>query len=288
MAEADTALLEPDTAQAEELAPAEPETGVLSEDAETGTTAEQGEETEPETLTRAEAERLADERAAAARAELEAQRQSEMDQARAQWADQQAHQRRESAVKARSDATIGNLRNLAKWAYEQSEKGVDFGDIQFNQQVLNAIADPIKDMVAVEELDAAGRTHWQFLQKAVPDYRPTPQQVAAANRAVGAGDLGAYFQAQYDMTLQAGIELGRKQRDAELAKEAQERTKTDAVKATEAQRKAQGRPTPITGGGTPGAKRTYRTQQEVDGALYRGEIDTRTAREWLSKSLPYS
>jgi len=251
----DTAVLDmPDTGTAGDETPEldAPETDALLDSPETEQASEDGSETEPETLTREEAERLATEKVAAREKELaDAAAQSNAEALDA-WQKQQYEQSKTQAVQTRQNLATGELKDFAMWVYKQGEDGKNFDPSQINPKVIGRIAYQLEGMVFQAEYEALDAITADRIQKDHPDFRATPELTRQLERAIHTRDPKQMVEAKLDLMRAAMKETLLAEARAEVAAESEDTKKTDAMKAAEAKRTAQGRPTSTNGGAVPG------------------------------------
>ena len=244
----DTAVLDmPDTGIDEELAPADsPETEALLDSPETDQAAGDGSETEPETLSREEAERLAEERVAAREKELAEAREAENRAAIEKWQQQQYEQTRQKAAQSRQGLAAQQVQRLAQWAHEQGENGKD---LQFNPQVIGAIAQQIEEMTFLSEWEAINTTGSALLAKHFPNWKPAEPVARAMQQAAYSRDPARMVDGWFQYMTAAAKDSVRDGVRAEVEAELADKQKTDALKAPEAKRQQRSGPTPVSGGG---------------------------------------
>lgn len=288
MAGDNAAVLDPDNTLAEpeptpDLDLSEPEDALGGLEPDNGDEAAP-EPDEPETLSREEAERLAEERVAAREKELAEAREAENRAAIEKWQQQQYEAARSQAVQARQGAVAKSVQQLVQWAHEQGDKG---NELKFNPQAIDVIARGVEEMTFLAEWEAINTTGSALLAKHFPNWKPAEPVARAMQQAVYSRDPARMVDGWFQYMTAAAKDSVRDEVRAEVEAELADKQKTDALKAPEAKRQQRSGPTPVAGRGAPPGRRTFRTQQEVDMALFKNEIDSHTAREWLNKGLPY-
>lgn len=297
-AELDTAPVEVETTEAEEspesVLPEGTETDNGSEattDSDEPTSEEDDEEQEP--LTKEAVDKLLK----AERAKLEESYRQKQQNAQKQ-AEESANkaafsQRVTESARARSAATYQQIAGVVKDVMTRRDNGEE---IDLSPQWLMGIAAQQADAAFYDQDAAYASAFDAYVAKDAPDWRKPPEVSAAVERALhlppsDPNRIPQLFQARMDV-LRAAVREQiepklREEIEAEVRAELGAAGKTAAMKQNDAARAGQPKPTGV---GTTGGPRSvsFKTQQQVDMALYKGEINTSTARQWLSKGLPYS
>jgi len=242
-------------------------------------------EQETETLTREQAEQLAVERAEAAIAERETEWKSERERETYKREQQTAEVELNSAVFGKVDGLIG-------WVAKQIEDGRSVAEVRQarNPLVVQNIIEPLVAAVFSNQWQAQRSNFDAYVKSIAPDWKPSVELSKKLEQAVVSRDANQLQAAHWEYLADAvrSVEIP-KGMEAALKAEKEKSKPAKAVAKEQRDDELRDRPRPSAGGGAtaPGA-RNFKTQQEVDGALYRNEISTSIARQWLAKGLPYS
>lgn len=247
----DNAYVEPETTP--DVDPSEPEEPTYSEPENGDDTAPEPEE--PETLTREEADRIAAERVEAREQELLAEREAESRAAMDKWQQEQYEQARSQAVQTRQGAAAQRVQQLVQWAHEQGEKG---NDLKFNPQAVGTIAQQLEEATFLTEWEAINSTGSALLSKHFPNWKPPEPVARAMQQAVYSRDPQRMVNGWFDYMAAAAKDSAMELARAEIEAEATDTKKTDALKATDAKRRQNSGPTPVTGG-SPAPRATLET-----------------------------
>lgn len=249
----DTAVLEPESVVAEEQAPdLDPETDSPEALAQTDGEEDEGgngEDAEEQPLSKDEVDALIKEREEALRKEFEAERNRELQEAeeKAQQATYTAQLTQ--AVRDRQGEAHRALSSMLKWAFDQGENGKEFAP---NPQVVDALSQRLERMAFHAEWQALAQHGTAYITKLAPKYRPSQESAAKVQRALVGQDPAQMTNALLDQWFEAARESVRDEVRAEIERESAEAGKTAALRDAEAKRKAQAKPTNVTGAGAPG------------------------------------
>jgi len=295
VAEADTAPA-PEATEAETLPESELDNGtetVVSEDSTDSADGDTEDDAEPKTFTLDEHEKVLK----AERAKLEESYRQKTENAQRQAEDSaRANAYSQNITKAQRDkagALMHEWQNGIAEVLKQRDNG---DDVTVNQQWLANLAMRQADS-AFWDQDAAISEFFDARQAAThPDWRKPPELAQALERALHLSPANPQRPAQVLDARLAIMESAvresitpklREEIEAEVRAELGAAGKTAAMKANDAARAGQPKPTGI--GTTSTTNRVnFKTQQQVDMALFKNEIDLDVARKWLAKGLPYS
>lgn len=270
-AEPDTAVDGPDTAQLEEAEDTALETPDTADNAEPDTDTETTEAFTPEQVNA----RLTEERA-----KWESDLRTNIEE---QQREQSARQRRTQAQQLREGQLGQQLQSVVKWAYEQAEQGKDF---RFDPRSVNQIAANIEAAVFQDQSDAWGGAYDAYIGQNFKDFKPSAQTAARIASAFRDWRPDVAVAAQFDAMREAVAADMRPELEKTVRAEMEAAAKTAALKQNDTTRAGAPKPTGVgTSGGS--GRPNFKTQQQVDMALYKGSIDSKTAREWTARGLPY-
>lgn len=204
---------------------------------------------EPQHFTSEEVEARLEEERNRIKADYEAEQEKQRADAIAQYERQQFSEAQKKWQEARNGVAEQHVRALARWAYEQAEKG---NELRLNPQVLGPIVEQLSSFAFMEEWHALDALVTDRLGKLAPDYRP-PQNIASARQqAMFSQAPDRMVTATLDYVWDAAKAAVREDVKRELAEEQSEAAKTEAIKSAGEKRKASGpRPTVVGGTGSP-------------------------------------
>lgn len=155
-----------------------------------------------------------------------------------------ANQRRLQNEQIRTGQTAQALANIAKWAYEQGEQGNDF---RFDPRSVQQIALQMEAGIYQDQSDGWNLAQSKYIAKYHNDFRPSREVVEKKQRAFRDWNPDEAVEA----TFQEIEEAVRSKLEPQIRKEIEEELKqkngmagkTQALKDADAQRRAGGRPT---------------------------------------------
>jgi len=299
VAELDTAPAPPETTEAETFPESElaEETDPVGSDGSTDSADQESDgeadEAEPETLTREEHDKAL--KAATAKLEESFRQRGETQERQAtELANANAYKANVTqSQNVKAGAVYSALMNHVGAVIKSRDEGNDVTvDAGFMSQLARAQAD-----AAFWDQDAAIASFFDaHTAQANPGWRKPPELAADLERALHlhatdpnrpAQVLSARLSIMESAVREQLTPKLREEIEATVRAELGAAGKTAAMKQADAARAGQPKPTGV---GTTGgrAAHNFKTQQQVDMALFKNEIDTNTARKWLAKGLPYS
>jgi hypothetical protein len=245
-------------------------------------------DSEPEVISKAEHEKLL--KAEKAKLEESFRQKTENAQRQAEEAaNRQAYTANVSrSQQARAEATFQQMASTIRQVIQRRENGEE---IDISPQWLASVAAQQADAAFWDQDSAIAAAFQGWASR--NGYRPPTELTAKVERALhlppsDPNRITQVFEARMELLEAAAEERVRpKVREEEKAK-LNGNAKVDAMKQNDQARANAPKPTAVGVTGAGPRRVNFKTQQAVDMALYKGEIDSNTARQWLSKGLPYS